>query len=600
MAFRGAAKSTLSEEAVIVGACLRKFRNGIILGENEPRAVERLTSIKHEFESNPFIEELFGPMVGTTWQERKIILANGVVIQAFGRGQSLRGAKHLSARPDMAFGDDMEDDESVSTPVNREKFKSWFMKVLLPALAPDARMRVSGTPLDPEAWLLKLQASSDWRTLVFPIEHKSPDGERVAAWPDRFPLEAIDKIRQSYADLGATQDFAQEYMCEASDPATRIFTIDMVKVEPTVRTWQPVYAMFDPARTTGPKSATTGRAVWSWIGNRLVVWEASGGMWQPDEIVNKVFEVNDTYRPIKIGIEQTGLHEFIMQPLRSEQHRRGITVPVHALNAPALGQIGVIKGLQPYFKAGEVRFAQELPELVKQLLSFPTGQRDTLNALAYAPRIRPGVPVYDNFRSEHVAEEVLVRAGRIYLAIGATGQYTTAVMCQFHNGGLYVIGDWVREGDPGAVLSDIVSSASIAAGRGLYLVAGPEHFRDHDTVGLRGACRKLPAELHTGGAAASGRQVLRGLLARANHGRPAVAVCTSAQWTINGLAGGYCRAITKAGILSDFAEEGPYRLLMEGLESFAALLNSGLTANDKERHYDYTPDGRKYLSALAR
>lgn len=609
MAFRGAAKSTLSEEAVIVGASLRKFKNGIILGENEPRAVERLTAIKHEFETNPYIEELFGSQVGATWQERKIILANGVVIQAFGRGQSLRGAKHLAERPDMAFGDDMEDDECVATPAARDKFKAWFMKVLMPALAPGARMRVSGTPLDPEAWLMKLKASPEWVTKIYPIEHKSTAGERVATWPGRFPLAAIDNIQQSYKDLNATQDYAQEYMCEASDPATRVFTQEMIRVEPTVRTWQPVYAMFDPARTTrdkksatAAKSATTGHAVWSWVGSRLVVWEAFGGYWQPDEIVRRIFETYETYRPIEIGVEQTGLHEFIMQPLRSEQMRRGLTIPIVALNAPAMGQIGVIKGLQPYFKAGEARFAKVLSELQAQMLSFPTGQRDTLNALAYAPRLRPGLPVYDNFRPDNVFEDLEVRPGeKVYLAVNATGQWTTAIMCQFNSGVLHVTGDWVREGDPGATFGDICASASLAAGgKHLVVVAGAQHFDMHDTVGLRAAGRKVPVEILRGGIIATGRAGVRALLARASHGLPALQVSSRAGWTLNGFAGGYCRGVTKAGVLSDFAKDGAYKVLMEGLESFATLLTSGLTADDSGRNYAYTVQGKRYTSALAR
>ena len=39
-AFRGAAKSTLAEEAIVIQACLRQFHNGIILGETYERAVD--------------------------------------------------------------------------------------------------------------------------------------------------------------------------------------------------------------------------------------------------------------------------------------------------------------------------------------------------------------------------------------------------------------------------------------------------------------------------------------------------------------------------------------------------------------------------------
>lgn len=601
MAFRGGAKSTVAEEAITVMGALRMFKNCIILGENEPRAIERLTAIKHEYETNEFIADLFGPLVGNIWQEKKIVLSNGVVLQAFGRGQSLRGAKHLSARPDLAFGDDMEDDECVATPEAREKFKQWFLKVVIPALAPGYRFRIAGTPLDPESWLMKLKAAPDWVTKVFPIEHKDPEtGERRATWPARFPLEDIDAKIESYRNLGAMQEYQQEYMCEASDPASRTFTADMFKHEPAVRTWQPVYLMYDPARSTDKnKSATTGWAAWSWVGSRMTVWDAGGGFWKPDEIVNHIFEMNDRFRPVMIGVEQTGLHEFIMQPLRAEQIRRGTLIPIQALNAPQLGQIGVIKGLQPFFKAGEVNFACQLPELEKQMLAFPTGHRDTLNALAYAPRLRPGLPVYDGFRAEHVSELVELRPREtVYLAVGATGQYTTAVLCQFIQGVLNVTHDWCCEGDPGAVLGDIVQSACLNARRAVRVVGGPAHFDPHDTVGLRAAARKIPVSVDRGGPALNGREALRQLLATAKRGYPAVAIHPDARWTLNALAGGYCRSVTKAGVITDFPADGPYRTLMEAIESLVALTRAGTEAGDTPPNFAYSSSGHRYLTSL--
>lgn len=600
--FRGGAKSTLAEEAIVIMALLREFKNCMIGGENETRAIEHLTAIKHEFETNEFIEDLFGVQVGATWQERKIVLQNGVCIQAIGRGQSMRGTKHLSWRPDLFFGDDMEDEESVATEEAREKVRIWFMRVVRPALAKVRRIRVAGTRIDPDSLIVRLQNSKYWKSVRIPIESKDPvTGERVATWGEHKSLEQIDQLKQEYIDAGDLAGFMQEYMCEASDPATRVFNESMVKVDAIVRTWHAVYAMYDPARSTDKnKSATTGWAAWSWVANRCIVWDAGGGFWKPDEIVRDIFRVNEEYRPISIGVEQTGLHEFIMQPLRAEQIRRGTLIPVQALNAPALGQIGVIKGLQPFFKAGEIVFAKELPELVKQMLSFPTGHRDTLNALAYAPRLRPGLPVYDGFRADHVSDSVEIRPReQAYLAVGATGQYTTAVLMQFVNGVLYVSKDWVCEGDPGATLSSIVQSASLVARRAMRLVAGPQHFDPHDTVGLRAAARKVPIQLDRGSSVDRGREQLRSLLAASPHGIPALQVHPDARWTLNALAGGYCRDVTKAGVVTEFAVDGPYRVLMEAVESFAGQMRTGLDEGDNARNYDYTPQGKRYLSALA-
>ena len=60
----------------------------------------------------------------------------------------------------------------------------------------------------------------------------------------------------------------------------------------------------------------------------------------------------------------------------------------------------------------------------------------------------------------------------------------------------HVIADWVREGDPGQVLSAIVASAGLEVGRTpLRIVGGPSHFTGHDAVGLRAAAARVPVGL---------------------------------------------------------------------------------------------------------
>ena len=93
----------------------------------------------------------------------------------------------------------------------------------------------------------------------------------------------------------------------------------MFTVKPAVHTWEPVFAFYDPARTVKASSATTGWACWSWIRNRLVVWDGGAEFWKPDEMIDHMFKLHEEFSPVLIGVEQDGLHEFIMQPLRQEQ-----------------------------------------------------------------------------------------------------------------------------------------------------------------------------------------------------------------------------------------------------------------------------------------
>lgn len=596
MAFRGLGKSTLAEEAITLLSNMRRFRNCLIVGENLQRATDRLRSIKHELETNPYLEELFENQVGPTWQEAKIVLTNGVVIQAHGQGQSLRGTKHLDARPDFLFIDDLESADTVATPDARKKLSDWFYSELLPALEPGARVRMAATPLDPDALAVKLSRSPDWKTLVIPIETLDQDAKPLASWPARFPLDFCQKKKTELYREGKTAIWEQEYMCRAVDPTSRIFTQDMFRCEPQVRTWHPTYAIYDPARTTNKNSASTGRIVASWVQNRLVIWEASAPMWKPDEIIQDMFEVDDKYQPIAIGVEEDGLHEFIMQPLRHSQVQRGHLLPIRPLKAPK-GKLDFIRSTQPFFKAREVLFAGErssFEDAIAQFLSFPTGRIDVPNALAYMMVVRPGLPIYDGFTHLNIVEDLRAYArSPLYLAINATEQVTCAILLELHQGAVHILADCVRDGDAGTSLSEILQELRVVAGRQFTIFAPKSHFTAYDTAGLKAAARKQPVELRRGGELHEGREQLRSLMTRLVRGQIAFKVSTQATWTLRALSGGYARPHNK-----DRVDDGAYKVLIEGLEAFAATL--AYTANESDGMdvtYATTPDGRRYISA---
>ena len=602
LAFRGAAKSTIAEEYVCIDACYRRFRNFIIVGESFTRASERLQAIAHELDFNEHLRTLFGDLHGGTWNEDKIVLSNGVVIQAFGRGQSLRGTKHEDVRPDGCLIDDVEDEESVNTPDGRDKTERWLMRTLLPALAPRAKVRMLANMLDPDCLAVRLRKTGMWTVREYPWEHISPQGERRATWSARFPLEHIDVTKKEYEQAGMLNEYQQEYMVEATDPSMKTFKSADIKVEPTARTWHPTWAMYDPARTVGVKSAHTGKVVFSWVGTKLIVWEGDGQLWMPSEIIDDMFKTSETYSPIALGVEKTGLEEFIMQPLRTEQTRRHIILPIRVMPAPT-GKLSFIRSLQPYFSVGDVIFAKDLPILKQQLLSFPTGRIDVPNALAYALRMRPGLPIYENFSFANVVEILApLRQQGSFIALGATRQYTTAVLVQIVGKGVRVVADFVREGDPGTTVEDILTEARlIAPGAARPAVfAGGQHWATYDTIGLRAACNRLKVTLRTAGDPILGREELRKKIDALSHGAPQLQVSSSARWALNAFAGGYARSI-KAGAhdIVGTADDGPYKTLMEGLEAFIAATVTGAVGDGTEqRNYAIDPmTGRRYLSA---
>lgn len=607
-AFRGAAKSTLLEETFIIGAVLKEFKNGLIIGASYDRACERLETIKNEIEQNENLMTLFGDLRSSSqWATDKIVLSNGVAIQAKGAGQSLRGIKHHADRPDFVGIDDLEDEESTRTPQTRNEMMRWVYSTLIAACTRDARIRFIGNRLDPEAVIVKMANDKDWKASRYPIMYKNKDGDDTPTWPEAFSLEWIYAKRDSFQRQGLFENFNQEYMVEADTPESKIFRPDHFTgiVKPTVRTWQATWAMVDPARSIGKRSATTAIPVFSWIGARLIVWDCLIGHWMPDEIIEKILQVDNEYAPIAIGVEEDALNQFILQPLRQAMVKHGRPLPLRPMSAKRFtqgrGKEDFIKSLQPFFAAREVDFAKALPALQAQFLSFPKGVIDGPNALAYAPKMRPGAAVYDEFSQLNVVDQAALSSlTPVYLAMHATAALVTGQLVQYDGKKLVVLADWVEEGEPGQVAASIVRRAALETnGKPLRVVVPKSHFDQWTNVGLRAALSRVPIDCAMGGDGLAGRDEIRALLQMGFKGIAAVQIAYAARWTLNGMSGGYCRALKPTGTFADEPESNIYATMMAGLESFCGLLRLSAGFDDEEDgSFRVTGDGRRYRSAM--
>ena len=602
-AFRGGGKSTLIEEYAIIRALFRVSRYIIIIGNTHTMAVQRLFAIKSELTTNDHITSLFGDQVGGQWTEDEIVLSNGVKIQAVGARQSLRGAKMLDVRPDLAIIDDFEDEEGVATEEALFKNNQWLYKVLLPALDISSRkIRMLGTPLSPKALMETLMNNSAWQSKRFPAYYINEEGEEVPSWPDRFPMEKIKEIRDNYTQAGNITAFMQEYMCRAEDTKNKPFQPAMVRVEPAPKLWLPTELMVDPARTVGNKSARTGYAVWSWNGPQLIVHEAFGAFHKPDEIIKTIFKLDSQFEPAAVGVEVDGLEEFLMQPLRTAMVERGVALPLEPQRAPK-NKEAFITSLQPFYTAKEVIHVKDLPDLVSELLQFPIGRIDVPNALAYALRMRPGRPVYEDFGAAHISTELDIRDNKpVWLALSSRPATTVGLLVQYDNGIVTVFIDWVRYGPPQEQISYIVNEASQVTGMAQIprCIAPQEQFDKYSNHGLPVAAKALHLTIKQGGSVLRSEGSLTPWLTKRIQGQVAFRVDDKCRWLINGLSRGYARKLTKSGTLEAQPTENQYKVLVEALEAYMAVFNITQESSDTEnqRRYAVTPNGRRYVSSL--
>jgi hypothetical protein len=596
LCFRESAKSTLAEETVVLLAASGRVKNVLLVGDSWTMACARLRAIRRELENNEWIKTLYGEQIGETWSDGRIVLKNNCLITAHGQGQAIRGMKHDHYRPDLCFVDDLESKDSVATPEARSKLSDWFWKDLRP-LNFDMRMLIAATPLDPKSLAVELSKLPQFKVLTVPIEYVDEAGNRKSSWPDKFPLDVIDKRKKEFFDAHKQSAWFSEYMVQAIDPASRLFRREMFRFEPQFqRTWEPVYVAYDPARSVTKTSATTGWVAGSWVGRRLVIWAAGGEKWRPSQMIDHMFHVEKTYEPIVIGVEKDGLSEWVEEPIRQEQLKRSTLLPVRALKAPK-DKLGFIQRLQPLFSSGDIVFAgtaEHFSDTVEQFLNYPTGNIDIPNAFAFLldHQLRGGQPVYEDAHEKHIAEDLAIRPGPVMLAVN-TGNYGSAgVLFQYRGNVLTILWSQAVAADAGQALPSILDEAKLYAGRAITVLAPPEHFEGRTSLGLRAACRGL-AEIRKGGDSQRGREVIRNLLRSDTQGCPRLLIGPEAAWARRAMMGGYARADGKSE-----PQDGLYATLMQALE--AAMAGTAVQADKPKDAVATTADGRQYKTAEAR
>ena len=174
---RSAKSSVLSNIFPIWCACYEKKKFIIIISDSTGQAIDFLTDIKNELESNELLKRDFPDVCGEgpVWRQDRIETRNGVRIIALGTGSKVRGRKFGIHRPDLVICDDIENDEMVMSKKKREFIRyNWFDKSVMFAGGDENEgetdFLVVGTILGYDSLLYALTQPDqypDWENYVF-------------------------------------------------------------------------------------------------------------------------------------------------------------------------------------------------------------------------------------------------------------------------------------------------------------------------------------------------------------------------------------------------------------------------------------------------
>ncbi len=179
---RGAAKSTLGTLAYPLRCALEGWEPYIwIVSDTRPQACLHLENIKTELIENELLHTAYPSAAGRgpLWRQGALALRNGIVIEAFGTLQRMRGRRRRQHRPTLIVCDDLQNDQHVQSARLREQTRHWFHGALLKAGDAGTNILNLATALHRDAIALELARTAGWRSRTF---------RAVEQWPVNMHL----------------------------------------------------------------------------------------------------------------------------------------------------------------------------------------------------------------------------------------------------------------------------------------------------------------------------------------------------------------------------------------------------------------------------
>ena len=406
---RGEAKSTLVTQLFTLWCVVTGRKHyAVIVMDSIDQAYPMLEAIKAELEFNPRLKTDFPEACGQgrVWQAGTAVTANEVKIQVAGSGKKLRGLRHGPYRPDLAVLDDIENDEQVRNPEQRDKLETWLKKAVLALGGAGQKFDVIyiGTILHYDSVLNRTLNNPFWHATKF---------KAMLEWPDRMDL--WDRWEELYRNDGAAvaEAFYQANKGEMERGAVTSWAARGVLALMKIRA-RDGHATFDSEYQNDPvagEAAPFANSLNFWVNrdsdwifygacdpslgkagnsrdpsalciggyNRrtglLDVVEALIKKRLPDKIISDIIELQRRYRCVLWGIETVQFQEFLKTELVKRGAAAGIPIPARGIK-PSADKLLRIESLQPYMQNGQIRLHASQSTLIDQFRHFPMADHD--------------------------------------------------------------------------------------------------------------------------------------------------------------------------------------------------------------------------------
>lgn len=384
---RGAAKSTHLDifipmwlkAQIYGGAELRQFWVMVLVGKSQDNANTLLADLQAELQYNKRYAADFGEQYNNgTWEEGSFVTKDGTAFFARGRGQSPRGLRYRSHRPDYIVIDDLDDDELCENPARVSRLTDWVKEALFGALdGGRGRFIMVGNLISKTSVLFNLAHTKG----VFLSKIVAVDANGEPVWREKWTKEEA----QAYADFVGFRAWNKEMMHNPIKDGT-IFRHDWIRYKKVLplNKYDQLICYTDPSFKSTTANDYKASRFWGKIGTEFhlidcyVRQDTVGGMvrW-----LYNLYESLPEDVTVSFFMEANFLQDTILDEFTEEGNRRGYQLPITGDKRKKPDKLQRIEAISPLWERGFVFYNEALKESpdmqvgIEQTLSLERGSR---------------------------------------------------------------------------------------------------------------------------------------------------------------------------------------------------------------------------------
>lgn len=377
---RGHAKSTHMDIFIpmwLMCQPTRQLNVMVIVGKSENNANKLLGDIQAELQSNTrYISDFGSQYSAGSWQQGEFVTSQGVAFYALGRGQSPRGLRYRSHRPDYIVIDDLDDDEMCKNKDRITKMTDWVMTALYGSLdGGRGRFIMVGNLISKNSVLYNLMQNEAF----FVSKVNAYDTHGNVSWCEKWTKQEILHEEKVMGYRRFQKEMMNNPIVEGS-----IFRADWIQWTKPLKLskYNEIIAYIDPSWKSSKKADYKAVKVWAKTGSSLHHLFAFVRQCSLAEMVRWCYDLYEQTRDIaaiKFYMETSFMQDMMLEEFTNEGNSRGYQLPVRGDNRKKPDKFSRIEAVSPLWERGFVFYNENMKKDkdmltgIEQLLSFEKG-----------------------------------------------------------------------------------------------------------------------------------------------------------------------------------------------------------------------------------